>query len=54
MRTNEFGQAIGDALPDFTPGGLPAIKERFEAWLDPTNFEANGQQKQSLREIAQK
>lgn len=20
MRTNEFGQAIGDALPDFTPG----------------------------------
>ena len=32
----------------------PAIKERFEAWLDPTNFDANGQQKQSLREIAQK
>ena len=32
----------------------PAIKERFEAWLDPTNFEANGQQKQSLREIVQK
>lgn len=20
MRTNEFGQTIGDALPDFTPG----------------------------------
>ena len=29
MRTNEFGQAIGDALPDFTPGRLPAI-ERIE------------------------
>ena len=29
MRTNEFGQAIGDALPDFTPGLLPAI-ERIE------------------------
>ena len=32
----------------------PAIKQRFEAWLDPSNFDANGQQKQSLREIAQK
>ena len=32
----------------------PAIKERFEAWLDPSNFDANGQQKQALREIAQK
>jgi len=29
MRTNEFGQAIGDALPEFTPGRLPAI-ERIE------------------------
>lgn len=29
MRTNEFGQAIGDALPNFTPGRLPAI-ERIE------------------------
>ena len=29
MRTNEFGQAIGDAMPDFTPGRLPAI-ERIE------------------------
>ena len=29
MRTNEFGQTIGDALPDFTPGRLPAI-ERIE------------------------
>ena len=29
MRTNEFDQAIGDALPDFTPGLLPAI-ERIE------------------------
>ena len=29
MRTNEFGQTIGDALPDFTPGLLPAI-ERIE------------------------
>ncbi len=28
MRTNEFGQAIGDALPDFTPGRLPAIEPR--------------------------
>ena len=26
MRTNEFGQAIGDALPNFTPGRLPAIE----------------------------
>ena len=32
----------------------PAIKQRFEAWLDPSNFDANGQQKQALREIAQK
>ena len=29
MRINEFGQAIGDELPDFTPGRLPAI-ERIE------------------------
>ena len=29
MRTNEFGQAIGDALPDFTPGRLPAIERIF-------------------------
>ncbi len=28
----------------------PAIKQRFEAWLDPSNFDANGQQKQSLRD----
>ena len=32
----------------------PAIKERFEAWLDPTNFDENGQQKQSLADMAQK
>ena len=32
----------------------PAIKQRLEAWLDPSNFDANGQQKQSLREMAQK
>ena len=32
----------------------PEIKQRLEAWLDPSNFDANGQQKQALREIAQK
>ena len=32
----------------------PAIKQHFEVWLDPSNFDANGQQKQSLREIVQK
>ena len=32
----------------------PAIKERFEAWLDPTNFDENGQQKQSLADMVQK
>ena len=26
----------------------PALKEAFEAWLAPSNFDANGQQKQSL------
>lgn len=29
MRVNEFGQAIGDAMPDFTAGKLPNI-ERIE------------------------
>ena len=32
----------------------PTIKERFEAWLDPSNFDENGQQKQSLADMAQK
>ncbi|EQC75314.1 Acetyltransferase, GNAT family [Streptococcus sp. HSISM1] len=32
----------------------PEIKHRLEAWLGPSNFDANGQQKQSLREIAKK
>lgn len=25
MKTNEFGQVIGEAVPGFTPGGLPTV-----------------------------
>ncbi|MFU8882609.1 MAG: hypothetical protein ACNA7Q_09605 [Rhodobacterales bacterium] len=26
----------------------PRLKAGFEAWLDPSNFDANGQQRQAL------
>jgi RimJ/RimL family protein N-acetyltransferase len=29
----------------------PALKRAFEAWLDPANFDALGEQKRSLREL---
>jgi len=29
----------------------PALKEAFHAWLSPTNFDANGHQKESLRNL---
>jgi hypothetical protein len=29
-------------------GEWPALKSAFETWLDPSNFDAEGQQKQSL------
>ena len=28
----------------------PRVKARFEAWLNPDNFDENGQQIKSLRE----
>jgi hypothetical protein len=30
----------------------PARKQAFEAWLDPANFDSEGQQRQRLTEIA--
>jgi hypothetical protein len=30
-------------------GEWPALNEAFNAWLSPTNFDTNGQQKESLR-----
>jgi len=30
----------------------PALKSRFEAWLDPTNFDAQGQQLRKLESIS--
>ncbi|MEE9314244.1 MAG: GNAT family protein [Rhizobiaceae bacterium] len=30
----------------------PAVKKMFEAWLDPSNFDADGQQKEKLQEIS--
>ena len=32
----------------------PARKRAFEAWLDPANFDADGQQRQPLAAIAAK
>ncbi len=29
----------------------PPLRRRFEAWLDPSNFDASGQQRTALREI---
>ena len=29
----------------------PAVREAFEQWLDPDNFDGDGRQKQSLREL---
>jgi RimJ/RimL family protein N-acetyltransferase len=29
----------------------PALREAFRAWLHPSNFDANGQQKESLRDL---
>ena len=48
MRTNEFGQAIGDALPDFTPGRLPAI-ERIEGSSPPALFQRDSELKARAR-----
>src|SRR5690606_13208426 len=31
----------------------PAIKIAFETWLDPANFDADGRQRRSLRELTQ-
>ena len=33
MKTNEFGQVIGEAVPGFTPGGLPTA-----TWLCSASF----------------
>lgn len=35
-----------------TDGRWPKIREAFEAWLDPGNFDARGAQKTSLRELS--
>lgn len=32
-------------------GEWPALKEAFNAWLSPSNLDANGQQKESLRNL---
>ena len=32
-------------------GEWPALKEAFSAWLSHTNFDTNGQQKESLRNL---
>ena len=32
-------------------GEWPALKEAFNAWLSHTNFDTNGQQKESLRNL---
>ena len=32
-------------------GEWPALKTAFETWLDPANFDASGQQRQSLSEL---
>jgi RimJ/RimL family protein N-acetyltransferase len=36
-----------------TDGRWPAIREAFAAWLAPANFDADGQQRRSLRELTQ-
>jgi RimJ/RimL family protein N-acetyltransferase len=34
-----------------TDGDWPCLKPAWEAWLDPTNFDAEGRQKLSLRDL---
>jgi len=46
------GQNRDTAWFSMLDGEWPARKAAFEAWLDPANFDANGQQRKSLAQIS--
>ena len=54
----EFSQAVvckgrnrDTAWYALTDREWPSVREAFEAWLDPSNFAADGEQKRSLEEV---
>jgi RimJ/RimL family protein N-acetyltransferase len=46
------GQNRDTAWFSMLDGEWPARKEAFEAWLDPANFDVNGQQRKSLAQLS--